>query len=456
MNPFKSAIAWAMNKTFGPGTWLSSGTGASLPWAGAPMNWWQMATSGMHPDLSKAGPVYACIKIISEDMARIPIDHKRRDPATGSSDIVVTKAPYRVFRKPNSYQSKSDLLLYIFRSLLEDGNAYCYASRNDRYEIAGLYPLDHRACWPYIEPESGEVFYQLSRNANVELAGLDTVDGSQWIPQRDIFHLRLQTPRHPLVGESPIVSIVHPIVSGLEINKHVADFFHNMGRPSGILRHPGELSTDAMTRIKERFKQLITGGNTGEPIVLREGMEWTPLTMSAVDAELVGSYRLTERQVAQAFRIPPFLLGDLDKGTFSNVESLIRFYLQSCLGFYVDHIEDALTNFFNLPPNESIVFDLERALLRGDLESRMSGYAKGVQSGIFAPNEVRARENLPPVEFGDDPRVQQQLVPLSYGAALQPPVPGGEPEPIVVTEPTLEEQYEIGLAKMKKAMGAVH
>ncbi len=121
-----------------------------------------------------------------------------------------------------------------------------------------------------------------------------------------------------------------------------------MGRPSGILRHPGELSAEAMVRIKERFKELISSGNTGEPIVLRDGMDWTPLTMNAVDSELIKSFSLTERQISQAYRVPPFLLGDLEKATLNNVESLIRFYLQSCLGFYVAQNSSGaeMNNFF--------------------------------------------------------------------------------------------------------------
>lgn len=432
MNPIKSVVRWAVQKALGPGTWLSPGAGVSYPTSGSPHNWWQLLSSGAHMDYAKVGPVYACIKIISEDMSRIPIEHKKVDDNTNAIVTVTTRAPFRLFRKPNRYQTKSDWILYMLYSLLSEGNSYNLAIRNDRNEVVEFYPLNPKACWPYIEPESGEVFYRLTQDANVQLANRPVIDGSTWVPQRDIMHIRLLCPAHPLVGESPIVSVTYPIVSNAEINKHVADFFHNMGRPSGILRHPGELSGAAMARIKERFKELITGGNTGEPIVLREGMEWTPLTMSAVDSELVQSYQLTERQIAQAFRVPTFLLGDLEKATFNNVESLIRFYLQSCLGFYVDHLEEALTMFLGLPPGELIQFDLEGALLRGDFAERMSGYAKGIQSGVYAPNEARARENLPPVKDGDEPRVQQQLVPLSYGMQVQPKgmedTSGTEPE----------------------------
>lgn len=339
-------------------------------------------------------------------------------------------------------------------SLLTDGNAYAVVTRNDRYEVNAMYPVAPHSMWPYIV--DGEIFYRFGDQVIRELTGFE--EDVQWFPQRDILHIRMHCPRHPLIGESPITAAYVPAVTGIEINHHTASFFHNMGRPSGILRHPGDLDSEAMVRIKDRFKELFTKGNTGEPIVLREGMDWKPLTMSAVDAELVKSFALTERQVAQVFRVPPFLLGDLEKATFQNVESLARFFIQSSLGWYVDHFESSLGNFFELPNNEYIHFDVESALLRGDLKERMEAYAKGVQNGVLAPNDARYRENLPPAEYGDEPRVQQQLVPLSYGMMVQPPgmPPVGDQlqeEP----EPTEEEAYAaeiIARRAIEKAMAS--
>ena len=389
-------------------------------------------------DIEHFGPIYACIAIISQEMARIPMVHYRTQP-DGSREVVTNKAPIRVLRNPNRYQTKSDFILYMMRSLLLDGNAYAVATRNDRFEVETLHPVSPKQIWPYIV--EGEIFYQFGDEQVTQLANIDT---RNWFPQRDVFHLKLFTPRHPLIGESPITAAYHPAVSGIEINRHTAAFFGNMSRPSGVLRHPGTIqSEDGIQRIKQKFMEVTQRGHTGEPIVLQEGMDWKPLAMNAVDAQLVQSYDLTERQVAQVFRIPPFLLGDLQKSTFQNVESLSRFFVNSALGFYIDHIEAALVDFFGLPPNEEIHFDVEKALLRGDMESRMQSYSKGIQNAVLTPNEARHRENLPPMEYGDNLRAQQQLVPLSYGENLQPPgvnpAPEPDPEPEPESEPTEEE-----------------
>jgi HK97 family phage portal protein len=440
------------------------------PPVSAPWNWWQYAAGPIpDADYSRFGPVQTCVNIISQDLSRLPLQHiKIADD--GSRTVVSTKAPSRIFRKPNSYQTKSDFLLYLMRSLLSDGNAYALDMRNDRNETSSLWPLPSRSVYPYIVPETGDVIYQISHSDAIDLAQPDINEGL-WVPARNMLHVRLQTPQHPLIGVSPLLAAYYPTITGTQINQHNAHFFSNMARPSGVLQHPGELEEEAMRRIKKRFEEITSGVSTGEVAVLAEGMQWQPMTMSAVDSEVAAIYSLSERQIFQIMRVPPFLGGDLEKATFTNVESLTRFYLQSCLGFYVDHLEESFTTFFNLPPDEAIRFDLDQALLAGDFKERMDALGRGVQNGVFAPNEARARENLPPVEFGDEVRVQQQLVPLSFGAiqtaeaaqgvAAQPALPAPAPDPPddPETDPEDEAAQERGVIlawgdRLRKRAGA--
>ncbi len=422
---------WLMSHASGPGTWLRSAGSQTIP-KSYPWNWWQKDMPLPSISMRTFGPIYTCRAIISQDLSRIPIEHFR-DEGNNNHVKVTNKATARLFRKPNKYQTRSDLILYLMDSLLGDGNAYAIVGgRNERNEITSLYPINPKMIWPFIEPESGEYFYRIGQDATTEIAAWNPAD--VWLPPRDVLHIRLFTPVNPLIGESPLVAATLPATVGQQINTHNASFFGNMSRPSGVLRHPGRLKESALERIKQRFMELTQHNATGEPVVLAEGMDWSQLQMTAVDADVAAFYRLSERQIFQIFRVPAFLGGDMEQATLTNVESLTRFYLQSCLGFYVDHLEEALTLFFDLPPNERIVFDLETALLRGDLKERMEAYGKGIQNAVLTPDEARAKEKLPPVEYGDKARAQQQLVPLSYGANLQPPTPGGaspasEPEP---------------------------
>jgi HK97 family phage portal protein len=389
-------------------------------WQSSPWNWWQLTRPLDQGEFGTFGPVYACWAIIAQEVSRVPLFHQRYD-ADGTASRVYTQAPARVLRNPNGYQTRSDFLLYLTRSLLADGNAYALAVRNNRFEVSALYPVNPRRCWPYIDYETGGIFYRVS---DAEISALSQIDPNDtWVPARDMLHIRLFTPGHPLVGETPLVAAATSVQAGAAINQQMAAFFTNMSRPSGVIRHPGKLEPAAVQRIKERFKDATTGPNVGDPVVFTEGMEWTQLTMSAVDAELIASAKLTQLQVAQIYRVPPFFLGDLSEAKFATVESLTRWFINSGLGFYLDHISDSLTKFFELPAGEEILFDYEKALLHADFKTFMEALEVGTRSGVLSPNEARRFRNLAPVENGDEPRVQQQLVPLSYGMALQPAAP---------------------------------
>lgn len=430
-------------------SWSGPAFPGTAPVTSWPFNWWQYnnTTALLPDDFSSFGPVQTCINIISQDLSRLPLRHVEIGDSGARRDVR-GRAPMRVFRGPNAFQTRSDFLLYKARSLLSDGNSYNLALRNERNEVRALYPLPPWSVYPYVTPEEGEVVYRVSHSQVLDVAQPD-FDNDFWVPARNMLHIRLQTPKNPLIGESPLVAALYPAITGAQINRQAATFFSNMSRPGGVLRHPGELSETAMARLKTRFKELTSGDNSGEVAILLEGMEWQQIQMTAVDAELARIYQLSERQIFQLFRIPPFLGGDLDKSGFQNVESLTRFYFQSCLGFYVNHIQEALTRFFGLPDNEAIVFDLDQALLAGDIKERLEALGKGVQNGIYAPNEARALENLPPVENGDEPRVQQQLVPLSFGANLQEaPVPVPSPGRPVENEDEEDDSAEEGTTSM--------
>ena len=436
--------AKTLEKSYGSGVWVPFGDNIPKDW---PINSWQAdyATSSTS-DPAKFGPVFACINIISQEMARIPIEHQRIDE-NGSVVKVLDRAPARLFHKPNHYQTSSDWMLYVMYSLLTKGNSYSLAIRNARNEITSLYPLNPRAVWPYVTPPlqdapMGEIYYRVSKDPTTDLAGSDLDEENNiWVPQRNMLHVRLFSIKHPLIGQSPLEAAAQSADTGLKISRQMNRFFGNASRPSGILTHPKTLSNDAATRLKQAFMNATQGNSFGAPVVLQEAMSWTPMDMSAVDAELVNSYNLTTKTAAQVFRLPTFMLGDNEKTTFASVESQLRFFSQTNIGFYADHLEKAIASFLGLPANERIHFNIEEAMLRGDMKERMEGLKTAVQGGVYTVNEARRFENLPPVEYGDSPRMQQQMVPLSYGENVQPdPLP--EAPPPALPEPEQDDDDE--------------
>lgn len=138
--------------------------------------------------------------------------------------------------------------------------------------------------------------------------------------------------------------------------------------------------------------------------------------------------------IARAFRVPLPLIGDLRNATYNNVEQLISSWLSTGLGFLLEHIELSFDKFFELPDNERVEFNAE-SLLRTDFAGRIEGITKGIQGGLYTPNEGRAKEGLSSVENGDKPYMQQQMVELGY----RPEQPEAELE-VVAPEPQPVDQ----------------
>jgi phage portal protein BeeE len=161
--------------------------------------------------------------------------------------------------------------------------------------------------------------------------------------------------------------------------------------------------------------------------------------MNAVDAEIVEQYKLQIEDIARVYRVPLFMLGSMEKSTFNNVEQMTRSFYAGGLAFYLELIEAQLARFFSLPMDEFVEFDVDSGLMRSEFKDRVDALTKGVQGGVFAPNEARRREGLPGVPYGDQPMVQQQMVPLSYAAQQTVDNAGSVVEPveesIVVADP---------------------
>ena len=155
--------------------------------------------------------------------------------------------------------------------------------------------------------------------------------------------------------------------------------------------------------------------------------------MSNEDAQIIEQLKLNDRTIASVFGVPPMLIGVADSGSVKSAEAQMSEWLAAGLGWLINHIEVAFDQFFELDTvpggREWTEYDT-RILLRADFKERMDGLARGVQAGILAPNEGRALEGYKAVKDGDEPRMQQQMVPLSAWDKIPPkapPMPGAAP-----------------------------
>jgi HK97 family phage portal protein len=384
--------------------------------AGSAWNYWQSGQN-VQPYGSRSAMLEACISAYAQTVPMCSGDHWRSLP-NGGRERVTNSALSRIMRRPNDYQSISDFLLNLTRRLYECGNAYAVAVRNDRAEIAELHLMRTGAA---TVAEDGSIFYSLSGNEIIERR----LDLSQGVPSRDVLHVRLHTPRHPLKGESPILAAQLDLaMSGAALQQQV-QFYINQSRPSFLLTTDTVMTRVQAQELRAWWNEQSQSENVGGTPILTSGLKAQPVQTNAVDNQLVESLKMNDQNIALAMRIPLQILG-IGTSTFSSTEILMQSWLGTGLGFTLNHIEEAFGLVFRLRgvPDEYLELDT-RALLRSAYRERIEGLARGVISGIYSPDEARAQEDLPAVPggHGAEPRVQEQVVPLSYGSDMQPPSP---------------------------------
>lgn len=425
----------AAEGAFRPGPYFLPITGGWLP-AGAPINWWQ---TGISPtgQSSQSAMVEACVSAYSQTVATCPGGHWELNEKQGH-DRVTNSALARILRSPNSYQSISDFLLNAIRSLYLDGNVYALALRNNRFEIDELHLMSSSSSVARIAA-TGEVFYSLAGNPIIDrqLAGAALL-----VPARDVLHIKLHTTRDPLKGESPLVAAYLDISAGDAIKNQQIAFYLNQGRPSFVLGSDQVITPERAAKARIRWEEQCKGLNQGGVPILSEGLKPLPLSTSAKDAELAEIMKLSDQNIALVFRVPLQMLG-LGGTPFASTEALMQFWLASGLGFCLNHVEEAFGQLFALRgyPDEYVEFDT-RALLRSAEKDRIEALARAVQGGIKSPNEARAEEGLEEVEFGDEPRCQSQVVPLSAASGIPsaPAAPASPAAPVGDQKPPEPEK----------------
>jgi HK97 family phage portal protein len=350
----------------------------------------------------------------------------------GGRDRVKNSALTRILRRPNDYQTISDFLLNIVRQLYLTGNAYALALRNDRYEINELHPMHPEMSYPRLA-ETGDVFFWLAGN---DVVAKRFKEEFLVVPMRDVLHIKLHVNRrfpNPLVGESPILAAYGDMAIAGAISKQQQSFYMNEARPSAVLSTDLVLDKDQVAALRDRWNEQVQGIHQGGTPILTAGLKVQPWAVGGKDAETAEMMKLTNEHIALAFRVPLQILG-IGGAPYGSAELLMQNWIASGLGFALNHIEEAIGLLFQLKgqPDEYVEFDTS-ALLRSAFKDRIDALAKGVIGGILAPNEARNTEGLPDVKFGDEPRVQQQVVPLSAAGAIPaaPPAPpaSGPPKP---------------------------
>lgn len=347
--------------------------------------------------------VFACMTLIASDIAKLRIKLVRQT-SDGIWEETESGSFSPVLRKPNPNQNRIQFLESWVLSRLSTGNTVVLKRRDARGVVIGLYVLDWNLVRPLIS-DSGEVFYELKAD---NISGIET---TVLVPAREIIHDRFNCIFHPLVGLSPIVACGLAATQGLKIQENSTRFFQNGSMPPGMLLAAGAISDETAARLKAHWEENYTGDNSKRVAVLGDGLRYEAMAMKAVDAQLIDQLRLTAEICCSVFHVPKYKVGIGDMPAYQNVQALNVEYYTQCLQSPIEAIELCLDEGLglNAGDNKGLGTELDvDNLLRMDSVTQMEVLGAGVGKALLAPNDGRRKLDLPPVEGGDTPYLQEQ------------------------------------------------
>ena len=389
------------------------------------------------PENAMSAPsVYACVKLISQTIARMPWMVLENDYETGTAE---PDKEHSIFGLLN-VESNEDQTAHTWRELTVSdlclyGNSYSFIQRNAAGEAVSLEHL--RPDYMFMQrDQSNQPYYQYYSGAVSERASEDVK--KRMFRPFDILHSLTATGGDGILGMAPIAAMRNLIAQELALEEYVARFFANSARPSGILTMPGTLSAEAAGRLRESWQKQQGGVfNSGRIAVLENGLTFNPVSTNMVENQMIDVRKYCRAQIASAFGVPSFKIGATESISYSSQEQGEAAFISSTLANYASIIEQEVNRKLFKRGSDyytRINFD---DLQRGDRASRYSSYNIGLTTGLLTVNEARALESLPSIgESGDTVRVP--LNTTTPGAA-----PDGKPPAAAGTVP-LEQGSETG------------
>jgi HK97 family phage portal protein len=337
--------------------------------------------------------VFACVRVLAETVASLPLPVYKR-LKKGGKERDPTHPLYRVLHD----QANEEMTSFTWREtmmghLLTWGNAYSEIEWGNDGNVKALWPLRPDKTWPERNPKTKKLEYYtvLPDDTSVKL------------PTERILHLKGLSP-NGLVGYSPIRMAREAIGLSLATEEFGARFFGDGAHPGGIVEYPGSLSDEAYDRYKNDVRNEYSGlSKSHRLMVLEEGLKYHQVGIPPEDAQFLETRKFQVSEIARIYRVPPHMIGDLDRATFSNVEQQsLDFVIHTVRPWLVRWEQELKMNLFITPRDKRRFFTefLVDGLLRGDIESRFKAYQIGIQNGWYNRDEIREKENDNPIEGG--------------------------------------------------------
>ena len=363
---------------------------------------WAWTGKTISPDNAMEAPtVYACVRLISQTLARMPWQVLRQSADGSSNDPT-----HPVYQLLNG-EANEDMTSFVFREAqisdcLLYGNSFAFINRNPAGTPIGMERLRPDLMY-MMRDQANQPYYQYWTGKADEKA-------SEEIKQRkfrpyDILHV-VGPSADGMLGEAAIHRMRDLIGMELELQEFTSRFFSQNCRPAGVLSMPGRLSAEGANRLREAFNRVHSGAQgAGKIAILEEGLKFEAISTNAKDSDLDSMKKFCRQQIAAAFNVPSHRVGDNDGVSYSSAEQANAVFVQSTLAGWAARLEQEVNRKLIKRGDDvttRISFD---DLLRGDMSTRFSAYAVAVTNGILTPNEIRAREGLPAVAGGESIRL---------------------------------------------------
>lgn len=339
--------------------------------------------------------VYACVKCLSEDTAKLPLD-MLRVMRNGNKREESRHPLVKLLSNPNDWMTPFEFWKYIVTSHQLRGNGYAYIVRDSfNGNPIQLIPVNPDRVSVSLTV-NGSLRYSFNHPLFRAQSQINCDSG-------DMIHIKGMMLADGFMGISPITAAADAVGLALATQRHAALMYGQGTMMGGVLSHPGKLSKEAGERITSSWSAAYSGGVNAHKIgLLEEGMAFTPITMSSVDAELIAARKFSIVEIARLFRVPLTKIGDDEHATFNNVEAQELAYYTDGLHPITSAIEQAL--------RKTLLFDDERErfdfrfdfdeMLRADMKTRFAAYQQAILSGWMSADEIRASEGMEPIPGG--------------------------------------------------------
>jgi HK97 family phage portal protein len=342
--------------------------------------------------------VYGCVTIRAQDVARCKPRLFHEKPKSGTRERVFEHDLVELFKKPNRQQDWFEFVEQTMVAYLLRGSGYAAIKRAKKTIVSELIPINPDAVL-VLESSNGEVFYNVNRLGLWQIAMLREFPPA--IASEDMFYLRGLS-FNALVGLSTIGVGRDAIGVAMGLEQQASRWMKNASRPSVVLQSKKTLTETAAKRLKAQWDEYKSGlENTGNTVVLEDGLEAKELQLTSVDLEFIQQRNFSVADITRFFRVPPFKIGATEiRGI--DIEEINNDYVSGTIMPDLTRLEEKFGDTFDLPAQNLVASFDERALLRSATKTRFANNRIGLGGASFLTiNEVRAGEGLPAVEGGD-------------------------------------------------------